>query len=266
MRKEKAFTLIELLVVIAIITLLMAILLPAIQRVRRQAKSVACQSNLRQWAVAFSMYANDNGGRLPRHFAGGSSDLVWPHKLRSYYSDSNDLLLCPMAKRTQIRLDNPLLTSDIMLRLPGGKFAAWEYKFDFGPFKVHFTGSYGINDKADVHYVNDVDVRGTQNQVPVLLDCAYQDAMPWPFDDPPEYEGQIDRFGDMKYFCINRHDGYINGLFLDWSVRKIGLKELWTLKWDPHYSASMISHSPWTKAGGVQPDDWPEWMRGFKDY
>jgi hypothetical protein len=23
---------------------------------------------------------------------------------------------------------------------------------------------------------------------------------------------------------------------------------------------------PWTKAGGVQPDDWPEWMRGFKDY
>jgi prepilin-type N-terminal cleavage/methylation domain-containing protein/prepilin-type processing-associated H-X9-DG protein len=265
-KSSAAFTLIELLVVIAIVALLMAILLPAIQRVRRQARAVACQSNLRQWGVAFSMYTNDNGGRLPDHFPMGAADLVWPHELRNYYSDSNDLLLCPMARRTQIRPDSPLPTSDVMLRMAGGKFAAWEYRFDLGPWKVHFTGSYGINDKADWHNIDDLDVRGTLNQVPVLLDCAYQDAWPWPFDDPPEYEDQIDRFGDMKYFCINRHDGYINGLFLDWSVKKIGLKELWTLKWDPHYPASMISHSPWTTTGGVLPEDWPVWMKGFKDY
>ena len=45
MRKAKGFTLIELLVVISIITLLMALLLPTLQRVKTQAKAVACQSN-----------------------------------------------------------------------------------------------------------------------------------------------------------------------------------------------------------------------------
>jgi hypothetical protein len=49
---------------------------------------------------------------------------------------------------------------------------------------------------------------------------------------------------------------------MDWSVRKVGLKELWTLKWHRNFDTS----GPWTKAGGVKPDDWPKWMRNFRDY
>ncbi len=60
----RGFTLIELLVVIAIIALLMSILMPALQRVRKQARGVACLSRLKQWGVFFAMYADDYDGRF----------------------------------------------------------------------------------------------------------------------------------------------------------------------------------------------------------
>jgi len=55
MHKRKGFTLIELLVVIAIIALLMAILMPALQRVKRQAGKTACQSNLKQMGLVVAL-------------------------------------------------------------------------------------------------------------------------------------------------------------------------------------------------------------------
>ncbi len=67
----------------------------------------------------------------------------------------------------------------------------------------------------------------------------------------------------MKRFCMNRHSGGMTNLaFVDWTVRKVGLKELWTLKW---YRDSNTA-GPWTTAGLVQPSDWPQWMRRLKDY
>jgi prepilin-type processing-associated H-X9-DG protein len=65
----------------------------------------------------------------------------------------------------------------------------------------------------------------------------------------------------MHTVCINRHQGGINMAFMDGSVRKVGLKELWTLMW-----CRDVTTSPWTRAGGVRPEDWPKWMRQFKDY
>src|SRR5438128_2227063 len=63
---RRAFTIIELCVVIGIIGLLMAILLPALEKVRHKGYIDACASNLRQIGQALQMYANDNHGAYPR--------------------------------------------------------------------------------------------------------------------------------------------------------------------------------------------------------
>jgi len=105
------------------------------------------------------------------------------------------------------------------------------------------------------------------NCVPLLGDDLWNNAWPRALDAPapcsvdsgwPEDE----QVGEMNYFCIDRHDGGLNLLFIDWSARNVGSKELCTLKWHRQFNTA----GPWTKAGGATPEDWPEWMRKFTDY
>lgn len=58
--RRRGFTLIELLVVIAIVAALLGILLPALGGVRKTAQAVKCSSNMRQVALGWATYANDN--------------------------------------------------------------------------------------------------------------------------------------------------------------------------------------------------------------
>ncbi|MHC4148718.1 MAG: type II secretion system protein, partial [Planctomycetota bacterium] len=278
MCKTKGFTLIELLVVIAIIALLLSILLPSLSKARKQAKAVECQARLRQWGDIFSMYLGDNDGYFPVYTRGYKVHHWWD-LLRPYYQDPQ-LRCCPTATKPRHNID----------RTPGpgwdkGAFAAWRiYIFDYQGNETEFKdetgftagdiGSYGMNGwledppevwqgmephPAENFWKHISVVRGTGN-IPMFLDSAWPFAGPDDDNIPPKWDGDMTGPGweepelaQMKVFCLNRHDGALNGLFVDCSVRRIGLKELWTLKWHRNYDTC----GPRTRCGGVQPADWP---------
>jgi len=96
--RGRAFTLIELLVVISIIALLIALLLPAIERAREVARLTVCSSRLSQLALAQHGYASDHDGALtgcqsatayPQWSPGFWPEALWP------YTDRAEVFLCP---------------------------------------------------------------------------------------------------------------------------------------------------------------------------
>jgi prepilin-type N-terminal cleavage/methylation domain-containing protein/prepilin-type processing-associated H-X9-DG protein len=81
--RRAAFTLVELLVVIGIIALLIAILLPSLNRAREAAKQVQCLSNMRSLGQATMMFASENNGRMPGQAGGGIMFLDGSGVIRS---------------------------------------------------------------------------------------------------------------------------------------------------------------------------------------
>ncbi|MBW1792668.1 MAG: prepilin-type N-terminal cleavage/methylation domain-containing protein [Deltaproteobacteria bacterium] len=73
MYRKKGFTLIELLVVIAIIALLLSILLPSLQKVQMQVKTLICTANCRSLSTAWTAYASANDGMIVSSMTGYSN-------------------------------------------------------------------------------------------------------------------------------------------------------------------------------------------------
>ena len=245
--KRKAFTLIELLVVISIIALLLAILMPALTKVKKQAKAVACQANLRQWGLVLNFYTDDNNG----YFMSGSggSHFEWMEPARPYYKE-DEMRFCPMAKK------NEEPGTDHW----GTTFTTWE--------TGDFVGSYGINEflfnpnpSMDTQWGHPTSMNWrTRNvpgagYIPAFADCLWVGGAPHYTDDPPEWEGEWHHsyVHNLKRFCLNRHSESINVIFLDWSVQSVRLKSLWRLKWNRDFD--VMAPLP----------VWPAWMSSLPE-
>jgi len=243
---------------------------------RNRAKEAVCQANLHQWQGIFHRYIEDNDGKF---LTGISSGYYWPIQLPHEYQDwrRNRAWFCPMAT-------TPIMDANGVMWPVSAVFNAWGIYRDFGSMSYGgktytvnphgIAGSYGLNGftlkvagayeggvPASLGWADLKDVPDA-GRVPLFFDALRFDLWPKHTEGPAPAENAAWSANNMARCCINRHDGAVNCLFVDGSVRKVGLKELWTLKWHREFNTS----GPWTKAGGVRSEDWPEWIRPFKEY
>jgi prepilin-type N-terminal cleavage/methylation domain-containing protein len=255
---SRGFTLIELLVVIAIIALLMSILMPAMSRVRQQARAVACRSNLKQWGTLFAMYTDDNNGFFPKR---RSNSGRWINVLFDYYYRDDKIRCCPAVKKIKEPVFPPGASGT--LGVGGDAHTHWGRVAESAGRPAGTYGSYGINhwlydaDEDPLYgqpakfYWRTVNVKGG-GEIPLFLDCWFWCGGPENDDSVPGFDDEriAPHTDSMNRFCLNRHHQAINGIFLDQSARKIWLKQLWRLKWGKNFEMNWpepdwATESPW---------------------
>ncbi len=272
MKKNKAFTLIELLVVIAIIAMLLSIILPALKKAKDAAKKTICKSNLNQWGKIWGLYLTDHDHKFSRGWYGNPSDRggQWMYVIRDYISEEHDIWCCPFADnpdKCRYENDGSVITelfpaTEVTSATPWGHLRNTEHSgYDTD---AQDYGSYGIN--AFVYNVPDTNpwqgigsperywrtslVTGTStSRIPLFVDSMWCESWPVFTESPRANEDGWEGLG-INSVCMNRHKdrATINMLFLDFSVDKIPLKELWDLKWSTDWQTQTIN-------------DWPEWMK-----
>ena len=254
MKRQKGFTLIELLVVIAIIAMLLAIIMPALQKAKGLARNVICKSNLHQIGIALETYeiTYDNK-RFEMRKDISEMDGYWWAKLAPFFGNDhyeNDIkkgkvikvLMCPSA---------PASKFDLSAQDPAGSGGTtgtwgsadrpWEWDRTDG---ISTLGSYTMNAWVGHDYLYDLVVGRQEYMYRDWLDvsptvpvfgCGTWTAS-WPLAaDPVPVDLQGGAGGGMQQFCIDRHGRAVNIVFKDLHVDTVKLEELWLFRWHKDY-------------------------------
>ncbi len=233
----------------------------------------------------------------------------WLHYLRPYYKNDHKITLCPMATKPWSRGARGkysawgIFASSSQYRCPydGTNWSAeiegyyeaviegaWQSE---SPGDV---GSYGMNNWCSGMPENKEQIAtgymagGSRplagawltfnvkdaDTIPLFLDALWLAGSPRQIDIPPQLELGVTQAqgsaNNMNRFAVNRHNGNVNSLFLDFSVRPVGLKELWIQKWSRIYTIDSAVRDEYGDLGAIQNMQalgaWPPWMAEFKDY
>lgn len=268
---RQGFTLIELLVVIAIIAILASLLLPSLARAKAKAHSVKCLSNLKQWGLVWSMYADDHNNSFSPGNTVGWARGEWVKALRDYYRKKPELLLCPVA--TQRRGPGAVET---FARTPaqaveyGGPGTVYDFPLPDEAAETrgaNVLSSYGINNWVYDPPSGVADIQGRPtawnwrkmtappqpSNTPLFSDSMWRGGGPRHTDTPPRFNGEWSGAGgsgsEMRHFAFKRHGKGINLTFFDASARRANARDLWTLPWHKQFDVSYgkVNFPDWIK-------------------
>ena len=266
--RKKGFTLIELLVVISIIAMLLAILMPALGKVKEKARDVVCRSNLKQWGLIWGLYTAEYNGSFPDGVdyagsGGGWTRGQWITVLEEEWAKHPKMLLCPSAQKPNTEVWGDVDKSYLMTtygNIGSDDIERCSYGMNNWSYNLPTSVSTIQGRTAQNHWRN-TNVKNASN-VPLFLDAMWRGGGPHhdsgiggnAFIPAPDRNGQWISYNyEMMHFAMDRHNGGINALFMDFSVRHVDVKELWDMKWHKTYNTNIRST--------LSDTFWPEWMK-----
>ena len=260
LKNNKGFTLIELLVVIAIIALLLSVMLPSLRKAKEQAKAMVCQSQVKQWAIAWILYAQDHDDKTITH----QGSMFWFYKTAPYFQDNDcgidggykegamKVLQCPATKRW-----GPGANDDYGWGSYGAAHKMWRFKLSQGTGAdgTYTEGSYTANHwmLPPVNINNATDDRffyrmsRTRANTPLLADGGFLRAGPLT-EHAPDTVNLIDLEGSglkgatyrmgssVSRLLLNRHSMATCVAFADGHAERVRLGKMWSFYWHRGFS------------------------------
>ncbi len=259
---KKGFTLIELLVVISIIALLLAILMPALTKVKDMARALSCGSNHRQLGLACFTYAVDNDGewvffnKVSNGFWGKDNEW-WYNEIAAYVGvddkDTDDdgvkdgiiesqLLRCPTSTSNQTNYVSVHYGWSPVNQKPAAPFF-------YGSF---VPGQWNAPPTSEYSPLKLSRVSNPSSWISLLDGTNFFVYTPshWGFTEDLDNDGKMDTHGNThnKYNGANPkvHSDSCNVALMDGHVERLGFEELWDYDESDHTARGYIpKHNYW---------------------